>query len=121
MQESGEMYLETIHKLKQESDCVHAIDISREMGVTKPSVSKALNKLVDSGHIKIKENGCLMLTAKGKQVAEMIYERHLLLSNVLERLGVSHETAVKDACRIEHYITPETFEAIKKHVEDKND
>ncbi len=116
MQESGEMYLETILVLSREKDAVRAIDVGQKMGYSKPSVSRALAKLRADGYLLVDGNGYLRLTDKGSAIAEKIYERHHVLSELLTRIGVSPETAAEDACRIEHVISDESFTAIKEHV-----
>ena len=118
MQESGEMYLETILVLSREKDAVRAIDVGQKMGYSKPSVSRALAKLRADGYLLVDGNGYLRLTDKGSAIAEKIYERHHVLSELLTRIGVSPETAAEDACRIEHVISDESFTAIKKHVKE---
>ena len=115
MQESGEMYLETILRLSQKGT-VRSIDIADEMGFSKPSVSRAVGILKENGHIAVSPQGAITLTDSGKAIAETIYERHTVLSDLLIRLGVSKETAVNDACKIEHYISAETFQVIKDHL-----
>ena len=115
IQESGEMYLETIHILQKKNGQVRAIDISEHMGYSKPSVSRAMGLLKEGGYITIDKEGSITLTDSGLEVAEKIYERHTILSNLLVALGVSPETAAEDACRIEHAISDESFEAIKQH------
>ena len=115
IQESGEMYLETIHILQKKNGQVRAIDISEYMGYSKPSVSRAMGLLKEGGYITIDKEGFITLTDSGLEVAEKIYERHTILSNLLVALGVSPETAAEDACRIEHAISDESFEAIKQH------
>lgn len=112
--ESGEMYLETIFVLAQEGKSVRAIDVCDQMGYSKPSVSRALGILKKSGHILVDKNGYLTLTEDGVKVAKKIYERHKILTEVLILLGVSPEVASDDACKIEHHISDESFEAIKK-------
>lgn len=116
LQESGEMYLETIYILSQKSDFVRAIDVGEYMGFSKPSVSRALSLLKSGGYVTVDGLGALSLTKEGSQVAERIYERHTLISRGLIMLGVSEETAVADACKIEHDISEESFNAIKKHM-----
>lgn len=115
LQESGEMYLETILKLSIEKNLVRAIDVSKTMNFSKPAVSRAMAKLKDGNYILIDSNGYIALTEKGRQIAEKIYERHMILTKCLEDLGVDHEIAANDACKIEHVICDETFAAIKKH------
>ena len=112
LQESGEMYLETIYVLSLKSSCVRGIDVGEHMGYSKPSVSRALGLLKDEGLVKKDENGYLKLTTAGEILAKRIYERHTVLS----KLFVDDETAVEDACRIEHYISDKTFDAIKTHM-----
>jgi len=116
IQESGEMYLETILVLSQEKKNVRAIDIAIYNGYSKPSVSRAMKLLKEAGYILINEEGFITLTEEGRNIAETIYERHVILSDLFEKLGVSHQTAVDDACKIEHDISAETFEAIKRHL-----
>lgn len=115
LQESGEMYLETILILSKEKTYVRAVDVGEYMGYSKPSVSRALGILKDAGYVKTDSSGYLVLTDSGRKIAEKIYERHTLLSAFLIRLGVSEKTAVNDACKIEHDISDETFNAIKKY------
>lgn len=116
MQESGEMYLETILVLSKEKNDVRAIDVGGRMGYSKPSVSRALARLRADGYLSVDGNGYLRLTDKGSEIAEKIYERHHVLSELLTRIGVDPETAVEDACRIEHVISDKSFAAIKEHV-----
>lgn len=113
--ESGEMYLETIHVLYKKNGHVRSIDVSEHMGYSKPSVSRAMGLLKEGGYITIDKEGFITLTDSGLEVAEKIYERHTILSNLLVALGVSPETAAEDACKIEHAISDESFEAIKQH------
>lgn len=115
--ESGEMYLETIHVLQQQRGQVRSVDISEYMGYSKPSISRAMGLLKNGGYIVIDKDGYITLTEEGTQIAHKIYERHTILSGLLVRLGVSQETAAEDACRLEHAISDESFEAIKRHVE----
>ncbi len=114
MQESGEMYLETILVLSKEKEFVRSIDISENMGYSKPSVSRAVGLLKKDGHIVVDGKGHITLTESGKKIAQTILERHEILTNTLKAIGVSEEIASKDACKIEHNISNETFEAIKK-------
>jgi len=116
LQESGEMYLESILVLSKKNNYVRAIDICEYMGYSKPSVSRALGLLKDGGYVVSDKNGYLSLTEVGKDVAEKIYERHTQLCDFLQRLGVSPEVATEDACKIEQVISDEVFEAIKNHV-----
>ena len=115
MQESGEMYLETIFILKEKNKTVRAIDIAEDMGFSKPSVSRALSILKDENCIAVDDKGLITLTRKGSQIARKIYERHVVLSDMLIALGVDQKTALEDACRIEHVISDKSFAAIKKH------
>ena len=116
IQESGEMYLETIYILSQKSDKVRAIDVGEYMGFSKPSVSRALGLLKNGGYVVTDGNGYLSLTNEGREVAEKIYERHEILTKFLTGLGIDEETASHDACKIEHVISDESFEAIKKNM-----
>ena len=116
--ESGEMYLESIYVLLQQRGQVRSIDVSEYMGYSKPSVSRAMGLLKNGGYILIDKDGYITLTPEGVQVARKIYERHTILSGLLIRLGVSKETAAEDACRLEHAISDESFEAIKRHAEE---
>ena len=115
LQESGEMYLETILVLSQRSGFVRAIDIGEEMGYSKPSVSRAVGILRQGGYIHVAEDGGITLTEEGRAVAEKIYERHRLLSGFLISLGVDEKTAAEDACKMEHVISDASMEAIKRH------
>ncbi len=112
IQESGEMYLETIHVLSKKGP-VRAIDVGEYMGYSKPSVSRAMGLLKSGGYVVVDKEGYLTLTDAGLEVAEKIFERHTLITDFLMRLGVSKETAADDACRIEHHISDESFTAIK--------
>ena len=116
LQESGEMYLETIYVLSQESPNVRAIDVGDHMGYSKPSVSRAMGLLKGEGLIKKDDDGFIKLTEAGEILAKRIYERHTLLTALFIDLGVDEKTASDDACRIEHYISDTTFNAIKAHV-----
>ncbi len=116
LQESGQMYLETIYILSQKSSAVRAIDISEYMGYSKPSVSRAVGLLKSGGYITVEEDGHLSLTDAGREMAMKTYERHTLLTKLFIRLGVDEETAAEDACKIEHHISDKTFDAIKHHV-----
>ena len=118
LQESGEMYLESIYRLSQKSNTVRSIDISEYMGYSKPSVSRAVNLLKNGGYILMDEENFITLTDAGLEIARKIYSRHTVLTELLIRLGVSEEVAAEDACRMEHTISDETFEAIKRHVEE---
>jgi len=117
IQESGEMYLETILILSEKNASVRSIDVASEMNFSKPSVSRALGILKNNGYVTVDANGCISLTDEGEKIAVKIYERHKVLTEVLESLGVSPETASEDACRMEHVISDETFNAMKKHIE----
>lgn len=117
IQESGENYLETILMLKERNGYVRAVDIANELNFSKPSVSKAMSVLKEAGHVKVDGLNQILLTDTGQEIAEKIYERHLILTEYLTSLGVDEEIAVKDACRIEHVISPESFDKIKELVE----
>ena len=114
IQESAEMYLETIHVLSQKNDVVRSIDVARKMGFSKPSVSRAMKNLKTENYIDIDEEGHITLLDKGLKIADKIYERHLILTDYFTKIGVSPETAEEDACRIEHVISDETFNKIKE-------
>ena len=116
MHESGEMYLETIYILSQKSSSVRSIDVGAYMGYSKPSVSRAIGLLKKDGLVITDKQGFLKLTEAGTKIAKVIYERHQLLSRLFMNIGVDEETASEDACRIEHYISEKTFDAIKNHV-----
>lgn len=116
MQESGEMYLEAILILSRQKGQVRSIDIAEYMSFSKPSVSRAVGLLRSGGYIMVESDGYITLTEAGQEVAEKIYERHTILTECLTRLGVSPETAAEDACRMEHTISDESFEAIKRHM-----
>ena len=116
LQESGEMYLETILILSRTSSTVRAVDVGEYMGFSKPSVSRAMGILKEGGYVVTDENGFLCLTESGREVAEAIYERHTILGKGLILLGVDEKTAMEDACKIEHVISPESFEAIKRRI-----
>ena len=117
LQESGEMYLETILILSRKNGFVRSIDISEYMGYSKPSVSRAVGLLKQDNFITVEKEGHILLTEKGLVLAEKILKRHNILTDMLIRLGVSPETASKDACRVEHVISDETFQAIKDHLQ----
>ena len=116
IQESAENYLETILILSKGQPYVRSIDIANELSFSKPSVSVAMKNLRENGYLLMDDQGHISLTGTGKQIAETMYERHTMVSNWLVYLGVSPETAVEDACRIEHVLSSESFEAIKKHI-----
>lgn len=115
--ESGEMYLETILTLSKYTPHVRAIDIGEHMGYSKPSVSRAVGLLKEGGFIKVGEDGGITLTETGRAIAEKIYERHTVLTDFFKKIGVDEETAMADACKMEHVISDETFNAIKAHIE----
>ena len=117
LQESGEMYLESIFVLSKKLGTVRSIDISEYMGYSKPSVSRAVSLLKNGGYIVMDEENFITLTDSGLEIAKKIYDRHTLLSDLLIRLGVSAEVAAQDACKMEHTISDETFEAIQRHME----
>jgi Mn-dependent DtxR family transcriptional regulator len=117
LQESGEMYLETILILSQKKPSVRSVDVGEYMGFSKPSVSRAVGLLRQGGFLIMQPDGELVLTELGREVAEKIYERHTVLTDLLVRLGVPQQTAAEDACKIEHDLSDETFNAIKQHVE----
>ena len=114
--ESREMYLETIYILSQKNSRLRAVNIVEYMGFSKPSVSRAIGILRRDGYVEVDENGCISLTKEGASAAARIYERHTVLSEMLINLGVDRETAVGDACRMEHYISDVSFNAIKAHM-----
>lgn len=116
LQESGEMYIETIYLLSKESSQVRAINVGEHMGYSKPSVSRAIGILKNAGYVTVDENGFLHLTEAGISIAERTYERHTILTQLFEKLGVDSEIAAEDACKIEHCISDETFAALKAHV-----
>ena len=118
LQESGEMYLETILRLTEHSDAVRSVDVSEEMGFSKPSVSRAIGLLRGGGYITVSKDGYISLTEVGREVAMKVYERHKILTEMLVSIGVEREIAVADACRIEHCISDESFVAIKKFTEE---
>lgn len=118
IQESAENYLESIYMLHKRKGTVRSIDIVNELDLSKPSVSVAMKNLRENGYIRMDSvTGFISLTEKGTEIAEKMYERHTLLSGLLMRLGVDADTAAEDACRMEHVISSQTFEALKKHAE----
>lgn len=117
LHESGEMYLETIYVLSKEHSSIRAIDVGEYMGYSKPSVSRAISILKNGGFVRTDDHGFLHLTPSGLEVAEKIYKRHLLLDAFLLSIGLDEETAKADACKIEHVISDETYQAIKKHLD----
>ena len=116
MNESAENYLETILVLSHSLPVVRSVDIANEMGFKKSSVSVAMKNLRENGYILVSDSGFITLTDSGMEIAEMIYERHTLLSTWLETLGVDKEIAAQDACKMEHVISKESFDAIKRHI-----
>lgn len=119
LQESGEMYLETIYTLINKNGCVRSIDICEEMGYSKPSVSRAVGLLKTGGYITVDRDGYITLTEHGAAVSQKIYERHTIITDFLMSLGVKKTDAQEDACRIEHVISDASFEAIKAFLENK--
>jgi Mn-dependent DtxR family transcriptional regulator len=116
LQESGEMYLETIYILTEENTHVRSIDVCEHMGFSKPSVSRAVGLLKSGGYINVDKDGYLSLTDIGREIAIKMFDRHKILSNFLISLGVSPEVATTDACKIEHHISDESFEALKRNI-----
>ncbi len=114
------MYIESIYVLSKTSNAVRSIDVGEYMGYSKPSVSRAIGLLKSGGYVKVDENGYLTLTEAGLEVAEKMYERHTFLTDILVKLGVNEETAAEDACKIEHVISDESFDAIKKYAQEHN-
>ena len=114
LQESGEMYLEAILVLFRKNGHVRSVDISEYLGYSKPSVSRAVGLLKAGEYILVEPDGSITLTPSGQEIAEKIYERHTVLSELLVKIGVSRETAAADACRLEHAVSDESFEAIKR-------
>lgn len=117
IRESSEDYLETILILSEEQEGVRSVDIAREMDLSKPSVSRAIGILKDQGYIHVAEHGHILLTGKGQEQAERVYERHRVLTDFLMALGVDSETADDDACRMEHVISESSFAKIKEHTQ----
>lgn len=117
LQESGEMYLESILVLSEKQPIVRSIDVCEYMGFSKPSVSRAIGILKNGGYVDVDSRGYLSLTEEGKTVAAKIYERHKLLTAYLMAIGVDEETATEDACRMEHCISDASFAAMKRHVD----
>lgn len=116
LQESGEMYLETILRLQNEMRIVRAIDVAEEMDYSKASVSRAVKILKNDGYIEVERTGNLLLTKEGEKLAKKIYDRHTTLTSYLESIGIDPQTAEEDACRIEHVISDKSFNVIKKIV-----
>ena len=117
LQESGEMYLETILLLSKQKNLVRAIDVAEEMGYSKPSVSRALTRLREENLILTTRDGYIGFTEAGRAIAEKVYKKHQLLTKFIMRLGVDEQVAEQDACRIEHVISDETFDAMVRHAE----
>ena len=117
LQESGEMYLETIYVLSKSSNIVRAIDVVEHMGYSKPSVSRAVGLLKRGGYLIVEDSGNLLLTDSGRQIGEKIYARHKLLTELLIKLGVDPQIASEDACKMEHAISDATFAAIRQHLD----
>ena len=113
--ESGEMYLEAILVLTRKTGFVRSIDVSEYLGYSKPSVSRAMGILRSGAYIVMDKDGSMTLTDAGREIAEKIYDRHTLLTRLLVKLGVSAETAAADACKLEHAVSDESFEAIKRY------
>ncbi len=113
LQESGQMYIETIYVLSQRSSHVRAVDVGEKMGFSKPSVSRAMGLLKDGGYVTVDPHGAISLTEKGLDVAKKMYERHQIIASLLIKLGVDPEVATEDSCKIEHVISDETFSKIK--------
>jgi Mn-dependent DtxR family transcriptional regulator len=120
MQESGEMYLESILVLSQKDAPVRSMDVAKHLGVSKPSVSRAMAILKNGNYVRIDEQGYITLAEAGRKIAEKIYERHVVLSKFLIDLGVNEKTAEEDACRIEHIISDDAFAIIKNHIKNKD-
>ena len=119
LHESQEMYLETILRLSQNNKIVRAIDIAKELNFSRPSVSIALKALKEFGYLEVLQDQSIVLTSKGKNTAESVYMKHQYLTKLLEKFGVSPETAENDACKIEHIISEETFECIKNFLSEE--
>lgn len=117
LKESGEMYLESIYILHKFKPSVRSIDVAEHMNFSRASVSRGMSLLKNQDFISVDKDGSITLTEKGYQTAEKIYERHTVISQMLTEIGVDEKTAAEDACRIEHVISDETFEAIKRHAE----
>ena len=119
LQESGEMYLETILILSHKLDHVRSLDVAEHMGFSKPSISRAVGLLKNAGYVLMDPTGYLILTDSGRAIAEKIYERHNTLSRFFMAIGVDEKTALEDACKVEHYISDATFERIKAFAQDR--
>lgn len=120
IQKSAEDYLETILRLTLRNGSVRSIDIATELGFSKPSVSTAMKRLRENGYITVQPHGLIQLTDQGRAIADKIYERHVLLTQYLTTIGVPHDIAEQDACKIEHILSEETFARIREHVERKS-
>lgn len=120
LQESGEMYLETIYVLSQKIGSVRSLDVAEYMNYSKPSISRAMGLLKNGNYILIDAGGYITLTESGLEIAKKIYERHTVITRLLVMLGVDEETAAEDACKIEHDISEKSFEAIKAHAAEKS-
>ena len=116
LHESAEMYLETIYQLSLERSSVRSVDVAESMGYSKPSVSRAVGLLKQGGYLLMEKDGSLTLTESGLAIAQKVFERHTILTRILMRLGVSEKVASEDACKIEHVISDETFDAMKRHL-----
>ena len=114
--ESAEMYLETIYILSKQLDNVRKIDLSKYLNYAKPSITRGISLLEKRGLVEVDDSGSIIMTAEGKKLAKRIYDRHTTLTQIFMCLGVDEQTATDDACRIEHYISDKTFNAIKKHL-----
>ena len=112
--ESAEDYLEAILMLQERNGVVHSVDIAEEKGFSKASVSIAMKKLRENGYITMEKSGAIKLLEPGRKIAENIYERHKVLTDFFEKIGVDHDTAAKDACKVEHDLSPATFKALKR-------
>ena len=117
IRESAEDYLETMLMMREQHGYIRSVDVAEHLGVTKPSVSYAVKRLRENGYITMDKDGLITLSATGMEIAQRIYERHTVLSTMFMNLGVDEETATEDACRVEHYISDKTFNAIKAHME----
>ena len=117
LQESGQMYLEAIFVLSKSQANVRSVDVSEYLGYSKPSVSRAVGLLKDGGYVITNDSGCLELTDEGRKIAENTYERHTVLTQFFISIGVSEQIAAEDACKIEHDISEEAFEALKRHMQ----
>ena len=121
LHESAEMYLETIYMLTQRKTNVRSVDIAEHMSYSKPSVSRAVGLLKQGGYIAVDTDGFITLTPEGLSVAKKIFERHTVITQLLTRIGISEQTAAEDACKIEHVISDETFQAVRKYLDNANE